>query len=39
MELFETFVLEQVNAGASIRGLYPPTDPETVRRFESWRQT
>ena len=39
MELFETFVLEQVNAGASIRGLYPPTDPETVRRFEAWRQT
>ena len=37
MELFEEFVLEQVNAGASIRGLYPPTDPATVEAFEIWR--
>ncbi|MGC1498053.1 MAG: ribonuclease activity regulator RraA [Sulfitobacter sp.] len=37
MELFETFVLEQVKSGASIRGLYPPTNPETSTRFAKWR--
>lgn len=37
MELFETFVLEQVEAGASIRGLYPPTDPKTLDAFETWK--
>ncbi|MEJ6747106.1 MAG: ribonuclease activity regulator RraA [Yoonia sp.] len=37
MEMFEEFVLEQVNAGASIRGLYPPTDPDTMARFEHWK--
>ncbi|MEN8896040.1 MAG: ribonuclease activity regulator RraA [Yoonia sp.] len=37
MELFEAFVLEQVNAGASIRGLYPPTDPATLTRFAAWK--
>lgn len=36
MELFEAFVLEQVQSGASIRGLYPPTNPETVTQFEQW---
>jgi regulator of RNase E activity RraA len=36
MERFEAFVLEQVQAGASIRGLYPPTDPETRTRYETW---
>lgn len=37
MELFEAFVLEQVTAGASIRGLYPPTNPETLTRYEAWK--
>lgn len=37
MELFERFVLEEVMRGVSIRGLYPPTDPKTLVRFEAWR--
>lgn len=37
MELFEAFVLEQVEGGASIRGLYPPTDPRTLEAFETWK--
>ena len=37
MELFEKFVLEQVGQGASIRGLYPPTDPETLEHYATWR--
>lgn len=39
MELFEAFVLEEVNAGASIRGLYPPTDPVTLTRFTAWKES
>lgn len=39
MELFETFVLEQVTAGASIRGLYPATDPTTLTRYAAWKAT
>ena len=37
MEMFESFVLEEVYAGASIRGLYPPTGSETLTRFNSWK--
>lgn len=37
MTVFEDFVLEKVQAGASIFGLYPPTDPETTDRFNAWR--
>jgi len=37
MERFETFVLGEVRDGASIRGIYPPTDPETFVRFEKWK--
>ncbi len=37
MELFEAFVLEEVNRGTPIRGLYPPTDPNTLLRFDVWR--
>ncbi|MGB1234878.1 MAG: ribonuclease activity regulator RraA [Planktomarina sp.] len=37
MEMFEDFVLEQVNAGASIRGLYPPTNPETLELYQVWK--
>ena len=36
-ELFEAFVLEEVRRGVPIRGLYSPTDPETLVRFETWR--
>ena len=36
MELFEAFVLEEVNRGVPIRGLYPPTDPDTLVRFQNW---
>ncbi|MEI2418385.1 ribonuclease activity regulator RraA [Orrella sp. JC864] len=38
MTVFEDFVTEQVQAGASIVGLYPPTDPAIRQRFEAWRQ-
>ena len=37
MERFEIFVLEEVRDGASIRGIYPPTDSETLVRFEKWK--
>ena len=35
MEKYEAWVLEQVNAGASIIGLYPMND-ETRARYEAW---
>ena len=38
MTEFEDFVLERVQAGASIIGLYPPTDPKTKKDFEAWRK-
>lgn len=38
MTLFEDFVTEQVRAGASILGLYPPTDPNSLQLFEAWKQ-
>ncbi len=38
MTVFEDFVLEMVQNGASIFGLYPPTDPETKDKFKAWRQ-
>lgn len=37
MTLFEDFVLEQVNNGKSILGLYPPTNEETLKDFEAWK--
>ncbi len=37
MELFEAFVLEEVLRGVPIIGLYPPTDPATVTRFDAWK--
>ena len=37
MTLFEDFVLEQVNNGKSILGLYPPTKEETLKDFEAWK--
>lgn len=38
METYEDFVIEQVEAGESIVGLYPCTSEEIRRRFEDWRQ-
>lgn len=38
MTAFEDFVLEQVQGGRSILGLYPATDPQTKVDFEAWRK-
>jgi regulator of RNase E activity RraA len=38
MTWFEDFVMEEVRAGRSTFGLYPPTDPETPVRFEAWKK-
>lgn len=37
MTIFEDFVLEMVEAGASTFGLYPPTAPNTIEKFHKWR--
>ena len=37
MEQFEAFVLEQVNAGVGIIGLYPPTSDEAQADYAAWR--
>lgn len=39
MEDFEAFVLESVQAGHSIVGLYPATQPKTEERFKEWLRT
>ena len=39
MTAFEDFVIEQVNAGRSILGLYPPTDEQSRTDFAAWRAT
>jgi regulator of RNase E activity RraA len=33
---FEDFVMEQVQGGRKIFGLYPPTDPATNEQFKVW---
>ena len=38
MTLFEDFVLEKINEGNSIIGLYPPTNKLTLKSFESWKK-
>ena len=38
MESYEDFVLEQVNAGAGIIGLYPGTDEESLVKYDAWRK-
>lgn len=38
MEVYEDFVLEQVNGGAGIIGLYPGTDDESIHKFAAWRE-
>jgi regulator of RNase E activity RraA len=37
MTAFEDFVIEKVQEGRSILGLYPPTDPRSKTDFEAWR--
>jgi hypothetical protein len=37
MTVFEDFVQEQVMAGRSVLGLYPPTDPDVAGLFATWR--
>ncbi|WFE76899.1 ribonuclease activity regulator RraA [Roseinatronobacter sp. S2] len=37
MEVFEEFVLQQVEAGAGVIGLYPPTDEANLNKFAEWR--
>jgi len=39
MTAFEDFVTSEVERGESIRGLYPPTHPDTAGKFATWRQT
>lgn len=39
MTAFEDFVMEQVQEGRSIVGLYPPTNPQTQTDFAAWRKT
>lgn len=39
MTTFEDFVTAQVRAGASILGLYPPTDPQSLEAFENWKKS
>ena len=38
MTVFEDFVIEQVENGRSIFGLYPATDPATTVAFAEWRK-
>ena len=38
MTIFEDFVMEKVKEGASIFGLYPPTDPEIEGKYLEWRR-
>lgn len=38
MESFEDFVLEEVNAGAAVIGLYPATKEENQQRYAEWRK-
>ena len=37
MTLFEAFVLEQVNKGKTIIGLYPPTNENTLKQYKEWK--
>lgn len=38
MESFEAFVLEEVQAGSGIIGLYPCTRDENQQKYEAWRK-
>jgi len=36
MTLFEAYVIEKVNEGKPIIGLYPATNPDTIKDFKKW---
>jgi len=38
MTLFEEFVMEQVQKGRTIKGLYPLTDEKVKKDFEAWKR-
>ena len=38
MTAFEDFVMERVQAGETIVGLYPPTQEKNVAAFAAWRK-
>lgn len=38
MESYEDFVLEQVNDGAGIIGLYPGTEAKNLEKYSEWRE-
>ena len=38
MESFEAFVLEEVQAGAAVIGLYPATQEENLKKYQDWRK-
>lgn len=38
MTAYEDFVIEQVRQGATIIGLYPPTNEENLEKFAEWRR-
>lgn len=38
MTAYEDFVVEQVKAGKTIKGLYPPTDESNLAAFAEWRK-
>lgn len=38
VESYEDFVLEQVNIGAGIIGLYPAADEENRKKYDEWRE-
>lgn len=38
MTVFEDFVMISVKQGKSILGLYPPTDPDSLKEFEKWKR-
>ena len=33
---FENFVMSEVKNGSPVIGLYPPTQPESLRKYEAW---
>ena len=37
MTIFEDFVMEEVKKGAAVIGLYPPTQPESLQKYEAWK--
>jgi regulator of RNase E activity RraA len=38
MTVYEDFVAEEVKAGATIIGLYPATNEESLEKFARWRK-